>query len=491
MSGLCKKTHGHKTRGHLIAKALLAGGLMCTALPIAAQAQNTASNLVQPGDETIQIDVNKGMLVRLDAGVSNVFIANPKVADVQIKSSRMLYVFGTGEGETTLYAVDANDRVVYSANVAVAQNVGQIQELVSTIIPDAEIDVKTLNGMVFLSGYVQRPEDAEELTRLAQQLVGEGQMVVNRLRVTTPTQVNLQVKFAELARDMLKQLGVNWEGGFFGSNGGIGIATGRNVVDLIPDPIFPGSFIKQFPTLANGADNIFGDITTGNLDLNYAIDALESEGFVSVLAEPNLIALSGETATFLAGGEFPIPISDEERIAVEFKEFGVGLAFTPIVLADDRISLKVRPEVSQLSAEASISVGGIQLPGLTTRRAETTVELGSGQSFAIAGLLQNNLNQVSRKLPGLGDIPILGALFKSDRFQNRETELVIVVTPYLVKPTDNRRLLVPSDGHKRPTDIDRYLRGETFQTQPTHAGQAASNPNVPTLAGPAGFSIAN
>jgi len=486
MPGLCIKSSGHT-----IAKALVTGAFLSMALPAIAQAQSQTSNVVQPSNETIQLDVNKGMLVRLDAGVTNVFIANPKVADVQIKSSRMLYVFGTGEGETTLYAVDGKDQVIYSANIAVAQNVGQIQDLVTAIIPDAEIDVKTLNGMIFLSGYVHRPEDAEELTRLAQQLVGEGQMVVNRLRVTTPTQVNLHVKFAELARDMLKQLGVNWEGGLFGNNGGIGLATGRNVVDFVPNPILPGSFIKEFPTLVNGADNIFGDITTGNLDLNYAIDALETEGFVSVLAEPNLIALSGETATFLAGGEFPIPVSDDDRIAIEFKEFGIGLAFTPIVLADDRISLRVKPEVSQLSAEASISVGGIQLPGLTTRRAETTVELGSGQSFAIAGLLQNNLNQVSRKLPGLGDIPILGALFKSDRFQNRETELVIVVTPYLVKPTDNRKLLVPADGHKRPTDIDRYLRGETFQTQPTQGGQTPGNPNVPQLAGPAGFSIAN
>ncbi|MGD8325925.1 MAG: type II and III secretion system protein family protein [Sphingomonadales bacterium] len=486
MSGLCKNPLGRS-----LAKTLLGTTLLFSTLPAVAYAQSPNPNLVEAGDETIQLDVNKGMLVRLDAGVTNVFIANPKVADVQIKSSRMLYIFGTGEGETTLYAVDGKDNVVYSTNIAVAQNVGQIQDLVSTIIPDAEIDVKTLNGMVFLSGYVQRPEDAEELTRLAQQLVGEGQTVVNRLRVTTPTQVNLHVKFAELARDMLKQLGVNWEGGFFGSNGGLGIATGRNVVDLIPDPLFPGSFIKEFPTLVNGADNIFGDITTGNLDLNYAIDALETEGFVSVLAEPNLIALSGETATFLAGGEFPIPIADKDRIAVEFKEFGIGLAFTPIVLADDRISLKVKPEVSQLSADASVNTNGIQIPGLTTRRAETTVELGSGQSFAIAGLLQNNLDQVSRKLPGLGNIPILGALFKSDRFRNRETELVIIVTPYLVKPTDNRRLLVPTDGHKRPSDIDRYLRGETFQTQPTHGGSAASNPNVPSLSGPAGFSIAN
>lgn len=455
----------------------------------AAVAQDS-DRLISPSSEMIRLDVNKGMLLRLDAGVTNVFIANPEVADVQIKSPRMLYLYGTGEGETTIYAVNGQDQVVYSATIAVAHNVGQIKALVDTIVPDSEIEVKTLNGMVFLSGYVRRPEDAEELARLAQQLVGEGQTVVNRMRITTPTQVNLHVRFAELARDLLKTLGVNWETSLFGAKTGFLLATGRNVVDFVPNPT-TGLIDKVFPTLANGTDTIAGDLVTGNLDLNYAIDALESEGFLSILAEPNLIALSGETASFLAGGEFPIPVPNEDRTVVEFKEFGVGLAFTPVVMADDRISLRVRPEVSQLSSDAAISVNGISVPGLTTRRAETTVELGSGQSFAIAGLLQNNLNQTVRKFPGLGNIPVLGALFRSDRFQNRETELVIVVTPYLVKPVDQRKIATPVDGYKRPSDLDRYLRGETFQTQPTKGATAPTTPNRAGLVGPAGFSLAN
>lgn len=473
------------------AARVVLGALMMLAPLMGMARSSLAASLMQPEEQVIRLDVNKGLLLRLEAPVSNIFIANPKVADVQIKSPTLVYLFGTGEGETSFYAVDRNDKIVYSASVAVAQNIGQIKDLVKAVVPQAEIDVKTFNGLVLLSGYVQRPEDAEQLVTLAQKLVGEGQTVVNRLQVTTPTQVNLHVKFAELARDTLKQLGFNWETSLFGSKAGFLVATGRNVFDRVPDPLNPLALQKVFPTLANGADTIAGDLVTGNLDLNYAIDALESEGFVSVLAEPNLTALSGETATFLAGGEFPIPVPSLDKLVVEFKEFGVGLSFTPTVMADDRISLRVRPEVSQLSTDAAISVNGISIPALTSRRAETTVELGSGQSFAIAGLLQNNLSQSVRKFPGLGNLPILGALFKSDRFQNRETELVIVITPYLVKPTDKRRLLTPMEGKRNPTDIDRYLRGETFQAQPTRPSPPPSSPNSRGLVGPAGFSLAN
>ncbi|GER07465.1 hypothetical protein JCM17843_17750 [Kordiimonadales bacterium JCM 17843] len=207
------------------------------------------------------------------------------------------------------------------------------------------------------------------------------------------------------------------------------------------------------------------------------------------MAEPNLTAVTGQTATFLAGGEFPVPIPDEDGIAIEFREFGVRLAFTPFVESSDRITLRVAPEVSELTNTGAINISGIAVPALSTRRVETTVELGSGQSFAVAGLMQNNLNQDVRKFPGLGDIPILGALFRSDAFRQRETELVVIVTPYLVKPTDARNLALPMDGEKIPNDVERYLHNEMISYAPRTLDAPGAGRSGPSLVGRAGFRL--
>jgi len=469
-----------------------------------------AASVLRPNSRTITVDVSKGTLIRLDKPASNVFIADPKVADVQVKSPQLLYVFGVGDGETSLYAVDSEDNVLYSATIAVAQNLGQLKTLIAAIAPKEEISIRILNGMVVLSGVVERPEVSEEIVRLAQDFVGENQKIVNRIKVTTPTQVSLQVKIAEVSRDVLKQLGSNWEALFsINNNGTFGFTTGSdlfNVEETIVDLIDPTSglplispaglplqqiFERQVFTRPDSGSSITGGFTGNNVRLGAVIEALETEGFVNVLAEPTLIALTGETATFLAGGEFPIPVPDDNRIVIEYKEFGVGLSFTPTVMANDRISMRVRPEVSQLSTEAAIQVNGIAVPGLSTRRAETTVELGSGEAFAIAGLLQQTLSQTAEKLPGLGDLPVLGALFRSDRFRNQETELVIIVTPYLVKPTDPRNLRTPRDGLRPPNDMARYFNGDTFASQPIAAPEQTVANGAPTMVGPAGFSIGN
>ncbi|MEM6682132.1 MAG: type II and III secretion system protein family protein [Pseudomonadota bacterium] len=490
-------------------KALVAAASILAPLSAATAAAQAAS-IVRPNTRTITLDVSKGTLIRLDRPASNVFIADPKVADVQVKSPQLIYVFGVGDGETSLYAVDSDDRILYSATVAVAQNLGQLKTLISAIAPDETISVSILNGMVVLSGVVERPEVSEEISRLAQDFVGENQKIVNRIKVTTPTQVSLQVKIAEISRDVLKQLGSNWETLLsVGDNGALGFTTGSDLFEIeetIFDLLDPATgaplisagglplqqvFERQIFTRPSSGSSISGGFTGDNLRLGAVIEALETEGFVNILAEPTLIALTGETATFLAGGEFPIPVPDDNRIVIEYKEFGVGLSFTPTVMANDRISMRVRPEVSQLSTEAAIQVNGIAVPGLTTRRAETTVELGSGQGFAIAGLLQQTLSQTAEKLPGLGDLPVLGALFRSDRFRNQETELVIIVTPYLVKPTDPRNLRTPRDGLRPPSDMARYFRGETFATQPMAAPEQTVANGAPMMVGPAGFSIGN
>jgi pilus assembly protein CpaC len=264
----------------------------------------------------------------------------------------------------------------------------------------------------------------------------------------------LKVRIAELNRTALKSMGVNLFSSDSTSGFKFGIGQGANVTTSgspfkVLNPILGG-------TTLGAAGHLLG------LDLAGSIDLAASDGLATILAEPNLTALSGETASFLAGGEFPIPVSQSlGAVTIEYKQYGVGLAFTPVVLADGRISMRVRPEVSQLDDSAGIKLNGFTVPALTTRRAETTVELGSGQSFMIAGLLQNTASNNLNKAPFLGDLPILGALFRSTKFQRNETELVIVVTPYLVRPVSGQ-MATPIDGYRVPNDGQRDLMGQTF-----------------------------
>ncbi|NIR45892.1 MAG: type II and III secretion system protein family protein, partial [Gemmatimonadetes bacterium] len=266
---------------------------------------------------------------------------------------------------------------------------------------------------------------------------------------------NLRVRIAEVSRDIKNKFGFNWDF-LLSGNFVLGLATSFSTVGAT--------------TTAQYTDT-FGDASIDGL-----IDALADDGLITILAEPNLTALSGETASFLAGGEFPIPVSqDSDSITVEFKEFGVGLAFTPTVIGTERISMRVRPEVSQLSTAASVSVAGTSIPGLTTRRAETTVELASGQSFAIAGLLLDDSQEAIQKTPGLGDLPILGALFKSESFQRKETELIIIVTPYLVRPVSTGDLPLPTDPLTKGAPGANVTRNTTVsQTIPLPEGASAA-----------------
>ncbi|MBA4757885.1 type II and III secretion system protein family protein [Sphingosinicella sp.] len=467
-------------------KAILCGcaaalSLAAMATP-ATQAQDTT---ITSAASTLNVGVNKGTLIRLERSMSDVFVANQKIADVQVRSDRLLYVYGVGAGETTIYATDGAGRIVYSANVRVAQNIDQIRTMLGLAMPGAAITVNSMNGMTLLTGTVASAEEVEEATRLVKTFVGEGQAIVNKLQTATPAQVNLRVKFAEVSRSLVKELGVNLTtidntGGFL-----FGMARGRGTGALTYDAVAGTWTLNQ----SSGSTTIGGVASLFGLDVGAAIDALEQDGLVSLLAEPNLTALSGETASFLAGGEFPIAVSDGNGgISVEFKEYGVGIAFTPTVLDGGRISLRVRPEVSELSEAGAIRLDNISIPALTTRRAETSIELGSGQSFMIAGLLRNRVGTTQEKTPLLGNLPILGALFKSDRFARDESELVIVVTPYLVKPT-NTRLTLPTDGLAVPNDAERWLLGKTFKgaKAPVAEAKTAGPPTVAGSAAP-GFS---
>lgn len=318
--------------------------------------------------------------------------------------------------------------------------------------------------------------DAAEARRLAQRLVAKPDNVILKLAVTGPTQVQLRVRVAEVSRDVLKQFGINWDALVSIGQFSFGLATGNPVIAA-------GSFL----TRATTNNNLFAGFGGNNLDLNALVDALNDEGLISVMAEPNLTALSGKSATFLAGGEFPIIVPDGDKTTVEFKKFGVSLRFTPTILSNNRISLYVNPEVSQLSNTGAVEVSGFSIPALTVRRAETTVELGSGQSFAIAGLLQNSVRHDIDKFPGLGDVPILGALFRSDRFQRNETELVIIVTPYLVKPVHAPLMATPTDGLVQPTDRDRILHGRLYRSTPPARQKGTLSPDRLREAAPIGF----
>ena len=463
----------------MIATALL---LSITSFAVAAgtaQAQQGAT-IVRQGTVDLEIDVNRGILLRLERDAENIFIVNPGIADVDVKSPRLIYVFGRAVGETTIYAIDENEAVIYSAGVVIRQNFDEVRESLTRLLPDATLSIEQIRGTIILSGHVRSPEEVEVAERMLGKAFGANVDLINRVKVSMPTQVNLRVKFAEVSLGVLKSLGFRQTAGLSTGNLALDFISGGGVL-FDAD----GGLIR---TETGGG--LVGLFTGDRFNLGIALDALETEGYLSTLAEPNLTTLSGETASFLAGGEFPVPTTDRngQRI-IQFRKFGVQLDFTPIVLSENLINLRVTPEVSQLTNLGAVVIDGITVFGLTTRSADTTVELASGQSFAIAGLLQSTITQDKSKFPLLGDLPILGALFRSDQFQRQETELIIVVTPYIVRPFDARQMVLPTDALQTPSDINRYLRdGQMTNQARPGARLQKSGPGV-GLRGSAGFRL--
>jgi len=437
----------------------LAAAAIAAAVPASALAQPRAytTGTYRPTAQ-VQLSLGEGQMVNLPRSVASVWTSNPGVADVYVNNPHQLNLFGKTEGEATVIATAADGSVVYGAQVRVSQNLPSINAVLKTAMPDADLRVINVGQMAVLTGTVASPDDAEFAEKVASAELNPGLdlskagvmckiCVINHLKVATPLQVNLRVRIAEVNRSLMKQVGFNLLTSTTGSFK-IGVSQGQGGTSAGTGGV--GSTIS-------GIGKLFG------LNVASALDLAETDGLVTTLAEPNLTALSGETASFLAGGEFPIPISTGlGSVSIEYKQYGVALAFTPIVLTDGRISMRVRPEVSQLSDAGSVTLGGFKIPALTTRRAETTVELGSGQSFMLAGLLQNTNNNSIKKTPFLGDLPVLGNLFRSTSFQRDETELVIIVTPYLVKPSSDR-LALPTDGYRAPTDAEQVLEGQTFK----------------------------
>src|SRR6266852_2862647 len=435
--------------------ALSLAGLLLPAVASAAP----APTLITAGSPPLVVEVGKGVLVRLERPANSVFVADPDVADVQVKSSTLVYLFGKSGGETTLFAVGDRDQVALNATIRVRYDTMRIQEAIHELAPRSAVSVSTIGDALVIDGTVYDTAEGDDIRRVAGRYLQDPKQLINRMKVDAPNQVNLRVRIAEISRDLIQQMGFNWD------------ATSQS-----------GSFL-------------FGLAKIGNADLNVLIDALDSEGLITVLAEPNLTAVSGESASFLAGGEFPIPTASAvangvQTVTVTWKKFGVSLSFVATIGPANRISLHVVPEVSQLSNNGAVNIGGIQLPALTTRHADTTVELASGQSFAIAGLLQNNVTQSMQKYPWLGDVPILGQLFRSESFRRNETELVIIVTPYVVRPIATaNRLQLPTDGYVTSSDGDLVFTGAQYKPQALKKGLPPASRSGSSLIGPVGFDL--
>ncbi len=446
---------------------------------------------IPPSGPPIVIELGRGTLLRLPRAASTVFIANPDIADVQVKSPELIYLSAKTPGETVVYAVDANDNVMLHAPVQVDQDLSRLRDSIHSLMPGEDVAVRSVDGSVVLSGKVSTASRAERVRALAAALTA-GQKdapIFNQMSVATPNQVNLRVRIAEVDRNVLKALGFNWSASV---NNPLNGKNGAGFALSTDNPVTSANIINQ-NTFLFGYTNALGAVS-----LQTELDALAQEGLLTTLAEPNLTALNGQTASFLAGGEFPIPVAATSNtgiptLSVEFKTFGVSLDFTPTILDANHVDLKIRPEVSQLSTNGAVSVpissnATVTIPALTVRRAETTVELGSGQSFALAGLLQNNTEQDVSKIPWLGDVPILGQLFRSDQFQHNESELVIIVTPYLVSPS-SVALAAPTDGYVPPDDSQRVINSETYRQGLPGQRRGPVEPGGQGLIGPVGFEV--
>ncbi|MEY4269375.1 MAG: hypothetical protein RLZZ58_591 [Pseudomonadota bacterium] len=455
----------HRARPAITA-GLLALGLALAA-PAAAQDYNVSP---QGGVHAGQLDVpiNKSQLVTLDRPYGRAMIGNDKVADIIPISDRSIYVLGKMAGTTSLTVFDKQSRVIAVLDLAVGPDIVSLRRQMSELIPGQNIGAHIANDSIVLTGIVNDGPSADRAVQLAKTFAGD--KVVNMMAVGSSQQVMLEVRFSEINRQAGKQIGVssflnNASGSFDGVTGtsaalGVDPTTGGGVLQLSTISDTFGVFRKSFGV--------------AGLDVLGVLDALERKGMAKTLAEPTLVALSGEKASFLAGGEFPIPVAQNgssgggggQAFTVEFKPFGVSLGFTPTILADGVINMVVEPEVSSIDPAASITVNGLTIPGLQTRRASTTLELRDGESFAMAGLIRQDFQTTVRQLPILGSIPIIGSLFRSSGFQRGETELLIVVTPRLVQPVKPEQIVLPTDRVGEASEVDLFLMGRTDSAVP-------------------------
>ena len=437
---------------------------------------------VDAAARSLSVEVGAGKLVRLPAPASSVFVADSSIADVQTPNASAVFVFGKKPGLTTLFALSSSGAAIVSYTVTVQRNQQALQSALQAEGVDGSVHLLRTPHALVLQGSVASPSTAASLQELAQKQLGTGESLVNQLQVTGSVQVNLRVRVAEVSRTVSRTLGVNWNSVIKAGSFLIGLQTGLAGVGAAQ--LAPGSTTNLLSNVfGSGAGLIGTSVARGSNNGTAVLDAMAEEGLATMLAEPNLTTTSGEAATFLAGGEYPIPVPQGLGVtAIAYKQYGISVGFTPTVLSDGMISMKVNPVVSALTTAGQSIINGVAVPALTTRQAQTTIQLASGQSFAIGGLIQNDAANTLVKVPWLGDIPILGALFRSTAFQRNETELIIVVTAYTVKPTDSVPAL-PTDLVRQPSDVERLLWGQVA----ARVGSGFDPERMPRLRGDSGF----
>ena len=466
------------TIGSVLRQLRLAAIACCLAFG-SGQAAFAQAPVASASSDTVEIvvPVGKSQVIELPAPYTDLMIAEPKVADVLPLTSRSVYVVGRGIGSTSLTVYGPGKRLIAAANVVVSADVDGVKARLHEIMPtERDISVHAANQSLVLSGVVSSPAALQKALALAESYAPA--KVVNMMGVEGTQQIMLSVRFVEMQRSTAKNLKLNVNRLPTNSDPSITVFTGDTNVKN-------GGFLVDSFGAASAVFN-------GNLEL--LMDALETKGMVKTLAEPNLVAMSGDTASFLAGGEFPIPVAqkgasdDSVTITIEFKQFGVALAFTPTLLSDGLINVAVKPEVSSIDPTISIDTGVIRIPGIKVRRASTTIELRDGESFTIAGLLKEEYENQVRQFPFAGDIPILGALFRSNGYRRDETELVIVVTPHLVTPRRGQ-VAGPGDSFVPPSDFELFLFGSMqgkSRLRPEDRALISADPKKAGLEGPHG-----
>ncbi|NIZ13372.1 type II and III secretion system protein family protein [Phaeobacter sp. HF9A] len=448
--------------GRYFAAALTGLTLLCASLPEASLAQGV--KVVKKGTNAVlDVPMNRAVVVEADVPFAELSIANPGIADISSLSDRTIYVLGKSPGTTTLTLLDGSGRLITNVDVKVAADVTEFKQRLKQILPNEKIEVRTANDGIVLSGNVSSGQRLQRALDLAERYAPD--RVSNLMTVGGVQQVMLKVRFAEMERSVSKSLGSSVA--FRGNN-----TTGETGTWLNGENGLGGASIATKDGIS-GATFIGFDI--GSIEFGVLLEALEQKGLVRTLAEPNLSALSGQEASFLAGGEYPVPVAqDNGKTTVEFKPFGVELNFVPRVVDGDLINLELRAAVSEIDPNNSITLDGLSINAFSKRETSTTVEMRDGESFAIAGLIEDNFLDNAAQIPWLGDVPVLGALFRSADYERKQSELVIIVSAHLVTPTRGDAFSLPTDRIKPPSEKNLFLMGRTERAQTGAAGEVAN-----------------
>nr|WP_245729766.1 type II and III secretion system protein family protein [Pseudomonas benzenivorans] len=461
-------------------------------VPVPAVSAMPAANV-----SNIQVPIYKSRVLTTRAPVKKVSVGNPEIADILVTSPTQLYLLGRALGSTNVLLWDGSNRLIDSLDLEVVHDLGGLKSKLHELLPNERVEVYSAQGALVLRGQVSSAAAMDSAVKLAKTYTaqtasivqGEGEAavaaptqsleVINLMTIGGSQQVMLEVKVAEMKRSLLKSINMRFNALDFGSSsrwstGGFnnGVGPAGIPIGFVPDPVNDGFIVPDPTSLIGSGKGFLGQFLSENFLFNVVLEAAKDNGSAKVLAEPTLTTLTGQQAEFISGGEFPIPVSDEDGITIEFKEFGVGVKFLPVVLDSGRINLNLNVSVSELVTANSLVVDtgsgsvvgdevSLLVPALTKRSAQSTVELGNGQTIAIAGLISENTRDFVSRFPGLGDIPVLGHLFRSQEFVNGETELVILVTPHLAKPVDARTVRLPTEKFVEPGDVDFYLLGKT------------------------------